>query len=280
MKIANYTVFCEDIKNKGLEYALEHTVSLGFEAVEFLSMAGEEDSILTKSMPSEKIKALLDSYGLSVSCYSVGVNLLVGDRSENERRMLEHVELAAALGSPFVHHTITMLLSPAPGNPSYTEVLDEVFPSVEKIAKYCEERGMTCLYEPQGMYFNGINGLKGLMDKMKANGRKVGICADFGNSLFVDEAPYDVISAFIDDVGHVHVKDFVVSDTMLGGVDRLRSRSGKYLYDTDLGTGIVRSDNCFELLKKAGYNGAVSVEIAGDDARMKRTMEFVRKNLG
>lgn len=280
MKLTNYSVFNEDVTKHGLEYALEHTVSLGLGAVEFLSMVHNGNHILTKTMPKEKIKGLLDSYGLSVSCYSVGVNFLEGDIAEKERDMRENIELAAVLGSPCFHHTVTMLLSPAPGNPSYDEVLERVFPVVDRVAKYCEELGLTCLYEPQGMYFNGIKGLKGLVDKLKANGRKVGVCADFGNSLFVDEAPNEVIGAFIDDVRHVHVKDYVASSEPINGIVDLKSKGGKYLYHSELGTGVANVDACFELLKKVGYSGNISFEIDVNDGEMKRSMDIVRKKLG
>ena len=275
MKFTNYSVFQEDVNKHGLEYALEHTVALGFEAVEFLNIVDSNNPILTKNMPAEKIKALLDSYGLSVSCYSVGVNLLDGNRAEKERFMRENIELAAAIGSPCFHHTITMLLSLASGNPSYSEVLDEVFPSVDRLVAYCEELGITCLYEPQGMYFNGAKGLKGLFDKLKSNGRKVGICADFANSLFVDEIPEKVIAEFISDVKHVHVKDYKLTN----GNSRLKSKGGTYLCATDLGEGIIDHDACFGLLKKVGYDGDISFEISVGDEKMKKAMEFVRTKL-
>lgn len=279
MNLTNYSLFCEDVEKKGLEYALEHTVSLGFEAVEFLNIVDSNNPILTKNMPAEKIKALLDSYGLSVSCYSVGVNLLAGNKAEKESFMRKNIELAAALGSPYFHHTVTMLLSPAPGNPSYSEVLDEVYPSVDRLAGYCEELGLTCLYEPQGVYFNGVKGLKGLFDKLKANGRKVGICADFGNSLFVDEIPEKVIAEFISDVKHVHVKDFTVSDTIINGKENHRSKGGKYLYSAEVGKGDIDQTACIELLKKIGYDGDISFEISVDDEKMKEAMEFVRQKI-
>ena len=144
----------------------------------------------------------------------------------------------------------------------------------------CESRGITCLYEPQGMYFNGIKGLKGLVDKLKANGRKVGVCADFGNSLFVDEAPDEVIGAFIDDVRHVHVKDYVASSEPINGIVDLKSKGGKYLYHSELGTGVANVDACFELLKKVGYSGNISFEINVNDGEMKKSMDIVRKKLG
>ena len=279
MKLTNYTVFFNDMINHGFEYALKHTAELGFKAVEFLNIVEEGNPILTKTMPKEKIKELLDSYGLSVSCYSPGVNLLEGDIEKKERDMRENIELAAALGSPCFHHTVTMLLSPAPGNPSYDEVLERVFPVVDRLAAYCEELGLICLYEPQGMYFNGIEGLKGLVDKLKANGRKVGICADFGNSFFVDEAPAEVIGAFIDDVRHVHVKDYVVSNEPVNGVVGLRSKGGKYLYDTEIGTGNSDVNACFELLKKIGYKGNISLEFDINDADTQKSMEIISEKM-
>jgi len=278
IKLTNYNSFCADLQAHGLEYAVRHSAELGFDAVEFLDLL--DDPILPTLGTPEEVKALLDRYGLGVSCYSVGVQLLCDDPEKTERDLFAHIDFAAAIGSKRFHHTLIPLLELPADAPSYESAMNAIFASAERIAAYCESRGITCLYEPQGMYFNGVDGLKPFLEKMKQTGRRVGVCGDFGNSLFVDVAPDAIFAEFIDDVKHVHVKDYLVSDTALDGKQTdFRSKSGKWIYEADMGEGSVKLDACFDALKAVGYDGAISFEFVADDETNKKALQLVREKL-
>ena len=274
MKFTNYNPFYEDQKRFGIEYAAERTVALGFDSVEFL-MAPYTEHIEDVSAA----RAILERYGLRVSCYSVYVQLFTSDQSEVERHMLRHVEEAAALGAKYIHHTLFPIYNQARIENSYDEVFSGIIALAERIAKECNRLGIVCLYEPQGAYFNGVDGLDRFLQEMRRRGCEVGICGDFGNSLFVDVDPREVIGRFARDIRHVHVKDYLVTDEEISERKRRSGVSGHYLYDAALGEGSVDFLHGFRALKQAGYDGAISFEIGGSDAELKSAIEFVKQTL-
>ena len=280
IKLTNYNTFQAEVLSHGLEYAVRHSAELGFDAVEFLDLCMMGDPILPTLGDAKDVKALLDRYGLGVSCYSVGVQLLCDHPETTEKALFEHIDFAAAIGSKLFHHTVVPVLELKPEDPSYEDVMQKVFASAERIAAYCETRGITCLYEPQGMYFNGIDGLKPFLTKMKQAGRRVGLCGDFGNSLFVDVAPDAIFKEFIGDIKHVHVKDYLVSDAPIDGKHTdYRSKGGRFIYEADMGEGSVKLDACFDALKAIGYDGAISFEFVGDDETNKKALQLCREKM-
>ena len=181
MNFTNYAQFHEDLKDRGIEYAVEHTVKMGFDSVEFLglSKAAQEASDTSR---------LLSSLGVGVTCFSVGINLLdttKRTRAEHEAYLFRCADAAAILGSPYLHHTLVLPLVLPKNAPALADIFSSIVNSAEKVANHCEKIGITCLYEPQGMYFNGA-GLELFYNEMKKRCKNIGICGDVGNSLFVD----------------------------------------------------------------------------------------------
>ena len=271
MKITCYSQFYTDRKLHGTEYAARHASEMGFDSVEYLS-AVPSGNIRT----ADEERKILKSYGLDVACYSVMSQLFAPDQNELERQMFEEIQTAAALGSKLFHHTLYPHISMEKIQNSYDEVFDRIVDSAERIANKCSEMGLLCLYEPQGMYFNGVDGLKRIYDALKARGCDIGICGDFGNSLFVDVDPYDVFKSFSRDIRHVHVKDYMTSNTPLTDRKSFRSRGGKFIYEASLGEGVVDFSRGFDELKKAGYDGAVSFEINGSDEELTKAIRFIK----
>jgi len=272
----NYSIFYSDIKNHGIEYAVEHTVKLGFDAVEFL---GYPKCFSAPSALSSTAKLLAEN-GLKVSCYSEGINLLDtsrATRSELETHLFKCADAAAELGSPYFHHTLVLPLALPSNAPAYCDILPTILNSAEKVARYCERLGLTCLYEPQGMYFNG-EGLKIFFDEMKKRCQNIGICGDVGNSLFVDYSPNLIFDNFAKEIKHVHLKDYFISDAPFEGAKCYKTRGGRWLSDAPLGKGAVDIPYCLARLREQNYCGDYSFEVEGSDEVMKNATEYV-KNL-
>ena len=276
MKLVNYSGFCHDCKHFGLEYAARHSRALELEAVEFLNFV-----LMDEFSPSEKYsvgetKKILDAYGLEVSCYSVCVDLL-SDNAKTIDLMRRQVEFAAGLSSPRVHHTLIPGLDVDSMTATYDEALERVYPRAVAIANACREYGIECLYEPQGLYFNGVRGLGQFYERIKSDCPNVGICGDVGNGLFVDHSATEIYSAFANEIRHVHLKDYRVEKEPIEGARGYVSKGGSYLYDCRLGEGVTDFDFCFEGLKRVNYAGDLSFEIKGDDQTVKQAIEFVRR---
>ncbi len=257
MYYAIYDPFTDLVRSHGVEKAAVYAREHGFRAVEFL---GTIHPPVPHIEAAREARRVLEAYGLTVACYSVGTTLYRAPTEEE--RLLRHAEIAAALGSPFLHHTLVASLKPLPNEPSFDEVLSDILPRAERVARFCGGLGLTCLYEEQGFYVNGMAHFSRFFGEMKRRCPNVGVCGDFGNILFADESPEDFLRAFAGDIRHVHVKDYRrEAPTALTDAHALRSRAGAVLWDVPLGEGVVDAAACLTVLREAGYDGALALEI-------------------
>ena len=275
MTFTAYNGFVRDLGRGGIQYAAEHSRALGFSAVEFLDFCGTNPP-RAKETPAEEVKRILSEQSLSVDCYSVYADILYKDRDFFEAEIRRQIDYAATLGSKNFHHTIIPAYVIKEGMPSFDEVFDEVLARTGKIAEYCAFRGINCLYEPQGGYFNGVEGLSRLLEALAEKNSNVGLCADLGNSVFVDCDPVDIMRALGQYAKQIHIKDYIISDTSLGLKGENRSRDGKYLYDAFPGKGNIDLAECLRILKSQGYDGGISLEYIGEDADIVDSMEYIK----
>lgn len=251
------------LQEKGLETTAAWARENGFSAVEFLQLPIETwHKGVENSKQAKRTKRILRQYGLSTACYSVGVNL---HADSNALSLLKNqAELAAELGSPFLHHTLIDSLALPENAPSFQEVFAEISDKASEVARYCQTLGLTCLYEEQGLYFNGIKNFGLFYNEIKKRCPNVGVCGDFGNILFMDETSAEFFKAFKKEIKHVHVKDYqkATDRTELSEADGwLKTKNGNYLKDVPLGQGIVNVAECFRLLRSANYQGLFSLEV-------------------
>ena len=280
MKISSYATFYNNVFTLNLEEAASSAAALGADGVELLDISPRTGDALFQRFTPDNFSVALNKHGLEVSCYSVGACLYTSDEKTAISSLFSHIDFASKLGSPFFHHTFTLGLDATPSTLPYADVLHRILPLAEKIADRCNAHGMVCLYEPQGYYFNGIEGIEKLYCEMKTRGYNVGICADTGNPLFVDCAPDAFIDHFKNEIRHVHVKDYVTSLVPLGiHGDIQKSTSGIYLYDTPLGSGNVNVKKCLSLLKATNYNGYISLEGLPDSAIESADRDYVINTL-
>lgn len=275
VQFAMYSRFSGYVNQHGIEAAARYAKDLGFSGVEFFADAFGVDSDPVSTVEEAKhAKEVLDQYNLSVECYSVYAFLL--DRPEQEEFLMKHVELAAALGSPYFHHTLL------PGRiPSYEDAVDKVVEAAGRIADYAKTLGITCIYEDQGFYVNGIDGFKVFWDKMKKRSDNVGICGDLGNIQFVNEPAETFLEAYADDIRHVHVKDYLKKTAKESpGRYWIKTQNDIWLRDTMIGSGVVNFEACMKVLKKIGYKGKFALENGHPEPYeegVKQAMEYLRR---
>ena len=284
MKISMYAWFVDIVAREGIERAADIARELGCEAVEFIDVYGRESFVLNEEIARE-YREVLASRGLSVACYSVATDLIKPDDpdydSEAALEFLFHgARMAASLGSPFLHHTLirNFRYDEATYNKNFDAVLEKILPYAIRVADYCNSLGLTTLYEPQGLYFNGKERFVEFYSKMKALGKKVGVCGDMGNSLFCDWRPEDFYAAMIDEIKHVHAKDYIFADSILDGERIYSSMGGKKIRACPFGEGDVDLGYCFDLLAGKGYCGAVSLEgeYSKPIEQMEQDIKFLR----
>ncbi|MBQ9760172.1 MAG: sugar phosphate isomerase/epimerase [Clostridia bacterium] len=277
MNITNYNLFRSDLYQNGLAYAAEHSARLGFDSVEMLVLLNSQKPPLLDVINPQETRRILEHFGQSVACYSVAAQLYTEDVHAVEETLCRNAELAAALGSPYFHHTL--LLGSPPNAPTYDEVFDGIVASAERVAKYCNSLGLTALYEPQGKYFNGIDGLGRFYKELKSRGLQVGICNDLGNSLFADVSPTEVTQVFATEVKHVHIKDYIMASEPFADQKCWKTVKGNWFAECEIGHGVVDHRACFDILRRADYEGAISLEIEGNDETMLSAIAYVKSLL-
>ena len=275
MTFTSYFGFSADLSARGAEAAAAHAAALGYDSVELLSSYTAK-TLFPRQYPAADVRRALDAHGLTVACYSLYAHLLAKEEEELYREFAEHVAYARALGTPYMHYTLR------PGerteeDPGFGEMLAAILPRAATIADMAKKEGIVCLFEPQGRYFNGVEGLTAFYRAISERCENVGICGDMGNSLFVDCAPGDIFRALGSEIRHVHIKDYVISDTPLGKAGR--SSGGRYLADAVPGRGSIDFESCFSVLRKVGYDGAIAFEFASSDEEVKETMAYVRRQM-
>ncbi len=278
MRATSYSAFSSDLRNKGIVYAAERAKALGFESVEFIDYPSANRPWLYDAFNADELHEELERQGVAVGCYSLGVRLQNGEPDEVLAHVFREIEFAAKLHTPFFHHTVTMDCTPTEKDPTYREMLKKVLPLTVAIANKCAEHGIVCLYEPQGLYFNGVRGLTKFFKIMKKNCPNVAICGDLGNSLDVDENPVKVIRKLAKYVAHVHIKDCKYDVDEKEYKVSYKSKKGKNIHECEIGKGDIDLAACFKYLRKAGYNGRVSFEVSGTDEQLRDAIGYT-KNL-
>ena len=231
-----------------------------------------------------KLRRYGDERGVTFTCTSVGVDLVRDDRREKIELLKKHAEAAAILGSPYLHHTIALSIDdPQDSIENHELYYRRGVEAVREVYDYAQTLGVRTVFEDQGYIFNGVAGFRRFLQDVDRN---VGVVADFGNIMFVDERVEDFIPVFADRIVNVHVKDFVATSKEKRAREpgEYLTRGGNYLRDCPLGKGDVDFAAAFRELEKIGYNGyyALEAQAMGEDQsqtyvdNMKFLNQFVK----
>lgn len=279
MKFTMYNGFGDMVVRKGIDQTAAYVRKLGFSSVE----ASADLYFGTKNpfncvSDAQTARVVLEENQLSVSCYTAYTDLW-GDPT-CEASMCKHIEIASALGSPYFHHTLAPRLTAA-SDPEYQMVIKKLVEVASRIADYADTLGVTCIYEDQGFYVNGVEGFGGFWREMKQRCRNIGVCGDMGNILFVNETPKAFFENYIEDICHVHVKDYLWKKAKQSpGLYWEEAAEDSWLRDTMIGHGVVDIESCLKILKDAGYSGSFALELSHPEPYeegVAQAMEYLKR---
>lgn len=208
---------------------------------------------------AQELRRYADQRNVKFVCVSLGINLV-----ENTRQKLElakqYAQVAAVLGSPYFHHTIAWeIADPQKIHANYNQYYDTGIAAAQELYDYAKPLGVRTLVEDQGFLFNGVDNFARFRRDVD---RDIGVVADLGNIMFVDEGIGPFIKAFSGSIVHVHVKDYISTSKASGlrPPESYVTWNGNYLQPCPLGCGSVNFDEAFALLRSVGYTGPVSLE--------------------
>lgn len=248
----------------------------GMSSLEMVDMAKQQGFVAFEPYPfgdlqtvdaALKLGKKVREAGMVLSCFSTDVELIGPKASENVERMKLYIEMAKAMGSPYFHHTIHPQIEvTAADTVVFHDAVSEVVPRLKELCLYAEERGVTCLYEEQGLIFNGVAPIRRLAEEMRDV--PYGLVLDSGNILFVDEKPEEYLGVFANKIKHFHLKDYYLKSGNQNdpGEGWLVTRRGDYLRDAIPGHGAVNYMQLMRMIHRIGYDGYFSLEYCGPES--------------
>ena len=175
MQFTMYAGFSERIAQNGIEQAAQYAAETGFASVEFLEdIRGEASLIVPDLVSAAKVKKELNRQSLGVACYSAVAN--IWQNQTTEQSFERALEVAAELGAPYFHHTLLPWLRLPSDAPAFEEGIKLAIEVAGRVADYAKNLGITCIYEDQGQYINGVSGFGAFYWELKKYCTNVGVC--------------------------------------------------------------------------------------------------------
>lgn len=241
---------------------IEKAKEFGFDAIEFtnLEIPPENDDVFDLA---KKVKEKADEIGIEISCYSVSADLLCGSEGDLEKEIetvKRKVDIANILGVKLMRHDATFNFPKAPLG--FNNVLPRLAEGCRKITEYAKKFGIKTMVENHGFFCQDSERMEALVNTV--NNENFGLQVDMGNFLCVDENPVLAVSRCAPYAYNVHVKDFIHKSGECDNVNGfITTRGGAYIRGTVAGHGVVPIKQCTRALKKAGYDGFLTLEFEG-----------------
>ena len=236
----------------------------GAEAVE--TMVGLEAK--APSIFEELLNAIKEAR-LPISCNDIGINL-IGEHETREARLADAkryiAESRSILNTDRVllyNSNITPEMSLEEGRRIYAE-------NLAMLADYADTLGITATIEDFDPTPDLACSAEHCMEILNAAGPKPKLTFDTGNFFEAGEVSTEVFPMVSSRIAHCHIKDVVLTPE---GPRRKKS--------CIIGEGIADIAQCIKLLEGIGYDGYLSVEIAGSKLEDAVTgLKFLKKCLG
>ncbi len=255
---------------------------IGFDGIEFINLNNSSYGIEEDEVALAKgIRKHCERIGLEIAAYTVGANLLADDIDAELERIRRCVDVAEALGAPIMRHDAAYALRKIHLY-SYEDAIEEMVPRIREIADYAERKGIKTCSENHGFIFQAPERVEELI--LAVNHKNYGWLCDIGNFLCADCDPAESTAIAAPYTFHAHAKDFLFksADTEMPEGYQITTVMGNHIRGTVVGHGAVPVRQCIDILKRAGYDGYISLEFEGPEDNIpaiKQGYKTLRKYL-
>ncbi len=243
---------------------IKKTKELGFDAIEFITLDPHDGS--SKEEYAAKLREEAKAQGVEISCYAVGIDMLMNDKEKVIEGLKKEVDIAEILGTKLLRHDIAFSFPEGTRKyngfinylPKFTEICRE-------ITQYAKQKGIRTCTENHGRFSQDSDRVELLVNTIADE--NFGLLVDTGNFLCVDENPVTAVGRCAPYAFNVHIKDFIFKSGQEGLIPEgfIPTRGGNYLRGTVAGHGIVPLKQCVGALKMAGYDGYLTLEFEGKE---------------
>ena len=234
---------------------------MGFDAIEFTDIIA--DGLDAQKQTAQKIREKAEKVGIEINAYTIGANLFTESEEKNAQeveRLKNQLDVASILGAKVMRHDVCHSLTKTGNGRSFDLMLPTIAKNAREVTEYAEMLGIRTCSENHGMIAQDSDRVERLFNAVAHD--NYGLLVDIGNFLCVDEDPIHAVSRLAPYAIHAHVKDFrfgTTPDCNRG----IMTRGANYIGGCVIGEGVVPVKQCLAILKRAGYDGFVSVEYEG-----------------
>jgi sugar phosphate isomerase/epimerase len=226
-----------------------------------------------------KVKKQLADAGLPLAVYSIGNDFFQPDADVRAKELahLKHsVDVANQLGVNLVR------VFSGDFREGYTleQGMGWILDGLSQGADYARQHGVTLALENHGLMAGRSDQVRSIIEKVNSPALRANL--DTGNFLLVGQNPVDAAQELAPLVALVHLKDFRVAGPQ-DTVHVYKGLDGTAYTGTVTGEGMVDLPKVIGILRKAGYNGWLSLEFEGGDDPLTigvpRSLDAARKLL-
>lgn len=253
------------INEKKMTYfdAVDETKKAGADAVELCVFDWAVPEGVTFGELIKQLAAHAREIGLEVPMLTCSANMYCKEPEKELARLKALVDVAAENNIPMMRHDITYAYMEDDTLKTPQKVIKYVAPYVRELSLYAKEKGVKTCSENHGRIINGGSLMEMLFNEVDCD--NYGLLCDMGNFTSIDDDPVTAVGMLAQYVCFVHGKDAFFRDGMMfdPGEGFSRTRAGIFKRATIFGHGQVPTYQLLTVMKKAGFDGYVSIEFEG-----------------
>ena len=267
--VATYSFGEENLSDKKrLFKIIDKIAQLGIDAIEFeqSDWQGNYDVKLAR-----RLREYAKEKGVAVANFCVTADFINGSDGNLDKeveKLCALVDFAAELGSPGIRHDISQGPTGKGKKPaySYESQLPRMAEGCMRTTEYAKSIGLYTMTENHGYFSQHARRVEALINAV--DNKNFGSLLDVGNFMVVDEDPVSSVAILAPYAKFVHVKDFHYLSAQDAsyrspGKGWFPTAKGDWLRGAILGCGNAHTRQSLGVLRKAGYNGYVSIEFEG-----------------
>lgn len=236
---------------------------IGFDGIEFTDLPGE--TLEERKANAEKYRVEIERVGIDAVSYTIGASLYKDteeERAAEVERLKGQVEVASILGVKLMRHDVCYALGKKWPARSFDGMLPYIADGARKVTEYAETFGIRTCTENHGYIAQDSDRVERLFNAVHHD--NYGLLCDIGNFICADEDTSKAVSRVAPYAIHVHVKDFMIRSEPVGPC-RNQTRGCNYFAGVVVGEGDVPVKKNLAILKRAGYEGYLTVEYEGNE---------------
>ncbi len=243
---------------------------MGYEGIDFTSLMPNNDKNATLEAQlafAKEIRAEAEACGMTIIGYTVPACLYNEDAAADQaevERLCGQVDVAAALGASIMRHDVSKTAMVNDKVVSFDRRVPTIAENARKIADYAKTKGIRTCTENHGFFSQDSERMERLYNAVAHD--NFGLLVDVGNFACVDEPSIPAVSRLAPYAVHVHVKDMHIlpfGAELDPEIKYMETRGCNNLRFCTIGNGDIPVEQCLAILRRAGYNGWISLEYEG-----------------